>query len=447
MRAARALLVQPPIHDFALYDLFLHPYGLLRLGEWLLQSGYDVELLDGLDDPGVRRDGGVGKFRRRVVAAPPVFADFPRRYARYGVSEDELRNRVAASRADVVLVASGMTYWYEGVAEVARVANEVLPGVPVAIGGVYATLLPDHARTIAPAAHIVAGGADGLGQMLVALGLPPLTGALPAMPSVELRHASRRLSCSGVVRLNEGCRDRCAYCASSILSPRFTAGTWQVVADYVGRLIDDGARSFAFLDDALLESADELLAPLLEWMIDSYGDGHLDIHLPNAVHVDLVTPAIASLLYRAGVGEVRLGLESMDPDFHRRYDRKRVVDATDDAVESLFTAGFRPGEVSGYLLAGLPGQVPEEVTSAIDALERRRVAPNIAEYSPVPGTPLFDEACRISRYPLSDEPLCHNNSVFPTACDRFTVDDMWHIKAVAREARVRVGSTGPRRSA
>ena len=45
----RALLVQPPIYDFALFDLFLKPYGLLRVGRWLAEAGWEVAFVNGLD--------------------------------------------------------------------------------------------------------------------------------------------------------------------------------------------------------------------------------------------------------------------------------------------------------------------------------------------------------------------------------------------------------------
>ena len=68
--APRALLVQPPVYDFALYDLFIYPFGLLRIGQWLADAGYDVTLVDGLSRGRsareVRRDApGRGKIARR----------------------------------------------------------------------------------------------------------------------------------------------------------------------------------------------------------------------------------------------------------------------------------------------------------------------------------------------------------------------------------------------
>jgi len=55
------------------------------------------------------------------------------------------------SRPDAALVTSVMTYWYPGVKEAVELARLVFPGVPVILGGNYATLYLRHAaEAIAP---------------------------------------------------------------------------------------------------------------------------------------------------------------------------------------------------------------------------------------------------------------------------------------------------------
>jgi hypothetical protein len=87
MSAPRALLVVPPVYDFALFDLFLKPYGLLRVGRWLEEGGYEVRVVDGLDytDPasaallgGARRGlDGTGKFFKTSAETPPGLQGLP----------------------------------------------------------------------------------------------------------------------------------------------------------------------------------------------------------------------------------------------------------------------------------------------------------------------------------------------------------------------------------
>lgn len=451
--APRALLVQPPVYDFALYDLFLHPFGLLRIGRWLAEAGYEIDLLDGLSSgrsgPAARRDApGRGRIARRRVEAPSVLSDVGRSFARYGMPAHEIRGRIAAARPDIVLVTSGMTYWYPGVAEVARACAEGAPQAPVVIGGVYATLAPDHCATIAPEATVVAGAAGPtLPGVLESLGLPVpaddgsrAAGGPPANPAPSGVPVPARLKDAAVIRLNEGCRGRCAYCASGRLSPRFGRGDPDEVVATVRAWVREGVRTFAFYDDALLDDAQRGIVPTLEAIISAIGERRIEIALPNALHVSMLDARVAGLLRRAGVREVRLGVESLDGEFHRRLDEKLVPGELARALDALDGAGFSAGEVAAYVLAGLPGQEAAEVEATVEGLLARGVQPHVSEYSPVPGSRLFAEACRVSRYPLETEPLCHNNTAFPTAWERFTREDLERIKRRAADGRRRLAS-------
>ncbi|MFI5332344.1 MAG: hypothetical protein ACHQ2F_15095, partial [Desulfobaccales bacterium] len=53
MRSSRPffLLINPWIYDFAAYDYFARPLGLLHLAGWLRANGAEVHLLDCLNVP------------------------------------------------------------------------------------------------------------------------------------------------------------------------------------------------------------------------------------------------------------------------------------------------------------------------------------------------------------------------------------------------------------
>ncbi|MCK5197457.1 MAG: B12-binding domain-containing radical SAM protein, partial [Spirochaetales bacterium] len=117
----RLLLFQPPIYDFALYDLFLKPYGLLRLGRWFEESGYDIFFLNGLDykesETNIvlgtprRMPNGTGKFPRMRVPLPRGVKS-ERYFGRYGVLPEILRKKIKEVNPDLIFITSGMTYWY-----------------------------------------------------------------------------------------------------------------------------------------------------------------------------------------------------------------------------------------------------------------------------------------------------------------------------------------------
>jgi hypothetical protein len=64
-----------------------------------------------------------------------------------------------------------------------------------------------------------------------------------------------------------------------------------------------------------------------------------------------------------------------------------------------------------YILAGVPGQSVESVERSIRFVLEHGGNPRIAEFSPVPGTPSFEEAAA-TLPALRDEPLLSNKTAY-----------------------------------
>ena len=146
----KILLINPWIYDFAAYDFWLKPLGLLSLASLLRSNGHQVHFVDCLDPyhPAMlartkkphRRAYGDGKFFREIIEKPVNLQIISRNYCRYGISPDIFRDEVSRHQdADIVLVTSLMTYWYPGVIEAIKIIRESMPHVPVVLGGKYAT--------------------------------------------------------------------------------------------------------------------------------------------------------------------------------------------------------------------------------------------------------------------------------------------------------------------
>lgn len=61
--------------------------------------------------------------------------------------------------------------------------------------------------------------------------------------------------------------------------------------------------------------------------------------------------------------------------------------------------------------------------------------PYLCEYSPIPGTKLWESACRVSSLDLPGEPLTHNNTFFACRRPDFTYEDLLALKEEAHRAR------------
>ena len=162
------ILINPWIYDFAAYDLWSKPLGLLTLAGFLRSRGGEIHLIDCLDvhhpamthSPSlkkpVRRTYGTGKFWREKVPIPPPLKHVSRSYSRYGISRQAfVKDLEAVKNPAAILVTSLMTYWYPGVHEAISIAKKTHPDAPVILGGIYARLCEDHALHFSGADHVV----------------------------------------------------------------------------------------------------------------------------------------------------------------------------------------------------------------------------------------------------------------------------------------------------
>ncbi|MBM4311087.1 MAG: radical SAM protein, partial [Deltaproteobacteria bacterium] len=291
----------------------------------------------------------------------------------------------------------------------------------------YASLCPEHARASSTADRVFTGAFAP--AMLKEMGFPPRTSASDdfAMPDCSLLATFSSIP----VLTSRGCPNRCPYCASHLLYGGFE----QCDPDAVVRAAHDlytrtGARDFALYDDALLINADEHFIPLARGLIRLALP--LRLHVPNGLHVRHITAEIAQLLKAAGCATIRLGFESADESLQVKTGGKVSNDDYLRAARALLDAGFTREQVGVYILAGLPGQRAEQIARSIRFVHDSGLRPFVSEYSPIPGTAMWDEAVKASLFPIAGEPLLHNNSLLPCRSEHCTTEDVHLLKRFAR---------------
>lgn len=371
--------------------------------------------------------GPKGRWPKEILPTPAPLRGLPRRYGRYGLSPDQVRHFLASlpRRPAAVLVTSLMTYWYPGVQAAIAAIREFCPGVPVILGGIYATLLPSHAREHSGADYVLTGPGEATILSLLAeiTGLSAhckINGNLDSLPypAWDLLPDLRMLP----MLTSRGCPLKCDYCASRLLEPRFRRRQPEnVLQELIYWYERFGVNEVAWYDDALLFDSDNHLLPLLAEVCRR--GLPLRFHTPNAIHVGLITPPVARWLKQANFATLRLGLETTVTGI-ARLDRKIQAGDLELALAALHEAGFTTADIGVYLLIGLPHQEDDEVIESIRQVRRLGATPVLTQYSPIPHTALWDEAVRVSRYDLEAEPLYHNNSIFPCwpefSWDRYT---------------------------
>ena len=332
-----------------------------------------------------------------------------------------------------------MTYWYPGVQEVIRISKEIHPGVPILLGGTYARLCEDHARTFSGADYVASDmGPDNpynIFKIFNHLGIK-----FPSSKSHKTDYfypafdLLRKLDYV-CIQTSIGCPYRCDYCASRFLNPNFIRRIPdQIIDEIIFWHKNYQVRDFAFYDDALLVDSKKHMRIVLENIIKQ--GLNLRYHTPNAIHVREITADIADLLFLAGFKTIRLGLETSDIYQHDSIDKKLSEGEFEKAIENLFEAGFKKEMIGAYILMGLPGQTPESVARTVEFAGKLNCNPYLAEYSPLPHTPMWQKALNCSSYDILSEPLYHNNSLLP-CWDEEQRKMVPELKQMVREIRER----------
>jgi len=436
------LLVNPWIHDFAAYDFWAKPLGLLTLAALLRSHGLTVSYIDCLDrfhpeapasDPSARY--GRGPYLKTRIAKPRRFGDVQRTFSRYGIRPRWFRADLKAlPPPDLILITSLMTYWYTGVQETIGMLRALFPDTPIILGGIYASLCDQHALENSGADDVFCGPAENALFDLIARHTrwnisphfdPQNLDTYP-YPALDLQNVINYVP----LLTSRGCPYKCTYCASHFLNPNQMWRSPESVIDELKFWYRSyQVRDFVLYDDAFLVNAERHAIPILEKIIET--DIRLRFHTPNALHVRGINARTAGLLFSAGFKTIRLGLETTEFDHREIIDRKLTEDDFKQAVGYVKDAGFEKHQVGAYLLMGIPGQELAAVERSIRAVRATGITPVLAYYSPIPHTAMWPDAVAASRYDLAADPIFTNNSVLPCRSEAFDWKTVSALKKLA----------------
>ena len=361
------LLINPWIYDFAAYDFFARPLGLLYLAGMPRARGFRSTSWTAWPPPTPAPGLSAPAATPKNLPAPPALSGIPRRYGRYGISSRLSGSAGPGRPPAAILVTSLMTYWYPGVAAADRLAREHFPGAPVILGGVYATLCPDHAREHSGADRVVTGpGEAAIASSAKITGWPPPWAILPPLDdrlSSPIRPCTSKSIPLLFPSLPPGAAPFIATIAPPVSCRPATSGAIpgpRRPNRCLGRT-ELGLTDAAFYDDALLlEASHHLLLP------GGTGTARrtFPFHTPNALHARFITREVARAAQARQLRHPAPRGGNHRPR-HSTPGRQTPGGGTGSRPEPPPGGRIQPRKIGVYLLIGLPGQEDEEVAASI----------------------------------------------------------------------------------
>lgn len=209
---------------------------------------------------------------------------------------------------DKVYVTSLFTWGWKEVWEAVEYYKGLCPTAEVCLGGLYASLMPEHARL---------SGAD-----YVHVGLfQEAEDLMPAYDLVPEWHWS-------IVFASRGCPNRCPFCAVPRLEGNLNSLKWSIK-----HLIYPGHGRVIFWDNNILA------APNWKAVLSEVEQLGLEVDFNQGLDAMRLTPEMVDRIYRMKFPCVRFA-----------YDRRGQREFVKRAIESLTSRGIRGREMFVYLL-------------------------------------------------------------------------------------------------
>ncbi len=425
------LLINPWICDFAAYDLWIFPLGLLKIASAFDRSEVNIDFVNFLDrfetlnskdpktgktfkrqkDSSITAAFGTGHFYKQQISKPEAVLSVERKFFRYGVPEYVLEAKLKKFKPDIILLTSGMSYWYVGVEQTIGLLRRVYKNIPIILGGTYARLCPEHARKNMHADYVFPGSdlrqIEGIINKFLNMPVRMNCSDDP-IPGFELLSNKEALPLLG----SFGCPFSCTYCASGVLYSGFKQRAPESLINEIDFCVNNfKTRDFVFYDDALLVNPEEFIKPLLKDVIDR--KFNIRFHTPNGLHARFIDEELAYLMYESGFKTVRLSLESSTEFLKNQSSQKVTNMQLERALQALFEAGFTKREVSVYTMIGFPQQSERDINNDIDYVSGLGAQISLSSYSLVPQTQEWGDFVNKGIIEKSADPLLFGHTVFP----------------------------------
>ncbi|MFH1511187.1 MAG: radical SAM protein [Candidatus Woesearchaeota archaeon] len=397
--------IRPNIDNF--YSFASQSNVLLRISTYLKSLGHDTRFIDCAADLPISNPSSVHRkeflFYRKCGNYENERVSFPVFHC--GMSYAEFEGEVKKHEgADEFWVSCCMTYHWEAAHKVIEIIKKISPNSLVKLGGYYATLCEEHAKT-------------SLADQVFVGELAEANDAKIDMDAMEYKPDYI------ILKSTRGCPNKCSYCAVHLLEGRKMRfrNPKQTVEEIIS-CYEKGIEKFYFWESNLL-SGGRHFDTILDMIISS--GIKIRIEAPEGLPPELLTKDICKKMKLAGVTDIKLPLETSD-DAMSEHRLKRSARTRDfkRAVQHLLDAGYAPEELRAFILLGMPDQKIESVFESMIQVWGTGCSVKMMPFTPIPGTEEYKNNRElIGERGLEDlHPL-----LFPFANQNTTVRDLYEL--------------------
>jgi radical SAM superfamily enzyme YgiQ (UPF0313 family) len=400
----KILLIDPPFELFQEIKRGFFPMGLVCLATSLRQRGHEVEVFDGEVGEEVKIVNYLGAKKSYQLYLDAL--DNPKHPAWKRLEE------LIRSRNPQLLGISCSTVKFDSALYVAKIAKKISPDLPVVLGGVHPTVLPEQSLKADLIDFVIRGEGenafvelidvlsgkgsiekiDGLsyfkkGKMIhnKKRGFIEDLDSLPILDRDLLINTSRYDSEDlGLMMGSRGCPFECTYCASNNM---WTRRVRYRSADNILKEMQlvhrkYGTTQFSFEDDSFTSNK-KLITEFCRKKIEA----RFDVKWSAITRINLLTDELLTTMKKAGLNHIRVGIESGSDKILK------------DTKKGMTVESYRKGARliqkhkiywSAYFMLGLPSETREDIMATIELM--KEIQPNyctVSIFTPYPGTEIF----------------------------------------------------------
>lgn len=405
----KVLLIQPPIEDFYDTSIRTYPLSLLYIAT-RIRDICDVSIVDFRSNRKPRQivDHPFRELTSYYRSDRSTPLSLFKRYSRFGAGRDEIKQRIALEKPDVVAVSSLFSAYSEEAIDVTRCAKEVNEEIVTVVGGIHPTLFSEYVLQSPFVDYVIRGEGEtpffqliktfqmGKKQSFTCInGIGSKHQGRYAIPDIHIEKnldliPDRTLLDCSAYRIGKknytffltsrGCPFHCSFCGRPPFPYRVRSikSIEQELKDF----LSSGIEAVDFEDDMLTLDRERF-----HNILDLFKETKATLSAMNGIYSDSLDVPTLKNMYQAGFRRLNFSLVDASASITNQQKRHNADNFT-KLLPFLETSDFL---VETHFIIGLPSQQAEHILDTIIFLMGKRLLLGPSIFYLVPNSDAYNQ--------------------------------------------------------